>query len=187
MPEPPAIPDLNIYAGGGGRPGQSVRMTCERNTRQIRSVGNESPNQFLILVHNLFLADIHKAAAFLICSAWLSKDGIIIDTPACFLQGFLISIGGMASCCFITFIAIHIHMSVVASYQLPQRVLYIIITCVWVVVYLLPSLSILGTMNGKDVGGLYTRAGAWVSLRTINPSFWKPKICSSDIHYISTD
>lgn len=164
MPEPP---ELDFYVGGRGRPGRSARMIYERNIRQIRSVEHESPNQFLILIYNLFLADIHKAAAFLIGSVWLSKDGIFIDTPACFIQGFFISIGGMASCCFITFIAIHAYMSVVESYQPPQRVFYIVIACVWMVVYLLPSLSILGTMNGKDVGGLYTRAGAWVSLRTL--------------------
>jgi hypothetical protein len=110
MPEPPAIPNLDFYVRGNRPPSQSARIMYERNIQQLRKVENESPNQFLILLYNLFLADIHQSAAFLICSVWLGKDGIFIDTPACFVQGFLISIGGMASCCFITLIAAHIYI-----------------------------------------------------------------------------
>lgn len=170
IPSPPAIPDLDFQAGETGPPGQSAKIIHQRNVEAIRKVEEESPNQFLILIYNLFLADMHQSASFLVSAVWLSQDGIFIHTPACFFQGFFDSVGELASCCFITFIAIHTYLSVVKGYQPPQRVLYAIIIAIWALAYLLPGLSILGTMNGRRVGGFYTRAGVWVRIQSSPPS-----------------
>lgn len=169
IPSPPTIPVLDFQAGETGPPGESAKIIHRRNVEAIRKVESESPNQFLILIYNLFLADMHAAAAFLISTVWLSRDGIFIHTPACFVQGFFDSTGELASCCFITFIAIHTYLSVVKDYQPPQRTLYVAIICVWILAYLLPCLSILGTMNGREVEGFYTRAGVWVSVSPSSP------------------
>lgn len=162
LPEPPALPSLDFRLGDTAPPGQSAKIIHERNVQAIREAENESPNQFLILIYNLFLADMHQAASFLISTVWLGRGGIFIHTPACFAQGFFDSTGNLSSCCFIFFIAMHTYLSVVKNYQPPQRVVYALIVCIWVVVYLFPALSILGTMNGREVGGFFTRAGAWV-------------------------
>lgn len=166
IPEPPILPSLDFYIGGGNPPGESAKILHERNVQAIRNVEKESPNQFLVLIYNLFLADMHQATGFLISTVWLSRDGLIVHTPACFVQGFFICVGDLACCCFIALIAIHTYMSVVRDYQPPQRVLYATIICVWLFVYMLPGFSVLGTMDGRSVGGFYTRAGAWVSANT---------------------
>lgn len=165
LPPPPVIPVMDLRAGESGLPGESAKIMHRRNAEAIRKVEEESPNQFLILIYNLFLADMHQAVAFLISAVWLSQDGIFIHTPACFVQGFFDTVGELVSCCFIMLIAIHTYLSVAKGYHPPQRVLYAAIISLWIMAYLIPALSILGTMNGRTQGGFYMRAGAWVSVR----------------------
>lgn len=178
LPQPPALPVLDFHAGDTRPPGESAKMIHQRNADALRRVEDESPNQFLILIYNLFLADMHQAVAFLVSAVWLSWDGIFIQTPACFVQGFFDTVGELVSCCFITFIAVHTYLSVVKGYRPPQRVLYVAIVSVWAMAYLIPALSILATMNGRELGGFYTRAGAWC---LISRGYWMLRIFT---HYI---
>lgn len=132
------------------------------------------PNQFLVLIYNLLLADLHQAAAFLLNAVWISKNGIEVRSPACFAQGWLVSTGDLASSCFITAIALHTYLAVVWHYKPPQRALYFTIVGLWIFDYLLAFLGPITTQNGRVHGGFYVRAAAWVSVihhSSNNPPF----------------
>lgn len=121
------------------------------------------PNQFLVLVYCLLFADIQQALAFLLNVAWLRRDAVDVGTAVCWVQGWFVSIGDLASSVFITAIAIHTYLGVVKGYRLPGLVFYPTVLSLWVFVYGSALLGILITDNGAGVGGLYVRAGAWVS------------------------
>jgi len=122
----------------------------------------KAPNQFLILVYNLLLADMHQATAFMLNITWLNRDEIAVGTHACWAQGFFVSNGDLAASCFITAIAVHTYFSLVRGYKPPHRVLYAVVLGLWTFVYLMGALGVAITNNGKEQGGLYVRAVAWV-------------------------
>ncbi|KAJ1327401.1 G protein-coupled glucose receptor regulating Gpa2 [Microdochium nivale] len=151
------------FASERGRPGNNnITTTTTTSTPPTRpSYKKKAPNQFLILVYNLLLADMHQAAAFMLNISWISRDEIAVGSHACWAQGFFISNGDLAASCFITAIAFHTYFAIVRGYRPPHRVLYAIIMFLWVFVYLLGGLGVAITNNGKDAGGLYVRAAAW--------------------------
>ncbi|TEA11995.1 hypothetical protein C8034_v006952 [Colletotrichum sidae] len=120
-----------------------------------------APNQFLILIYNLLLADIQQALAFMLNAAWLTRDGIVVETPTCWAQGWFVSTGDLASSAFITTIAVHTYLSVVREYKLPTWAFYTTISSVWFFVYAFAVAGVIITGNGADHGGLYVRAAAW--------------------------
>jgi hypothetical protein len=122
------------------------------------------PNQFLVLIYNLLFADIQQAIAFLLNVTWLSKNAVEAGTSICWAQGWFISTGDLASSVFITAIAIHTYLGVVRGYRAPTWAFYAAIASLWGFVYGLAILGVIVTENGRDSGGLYVRAGAWVSL-----------------------
>ncbi|KAK0672764.1 G protein-coupled glucose receptor regulating Gpa2-domain-containing protein [Cercophora samala] len=139
---------------------------CRRNNTRGRDNAGSArrkayPNQFLVLVYNLLLADIHQAGAFLLNAVWLGRDGIIVHTPACWAQGWLVSTGDLSSSCFITAIAVHTYLAVVRNYTPPQCAVYATVISLWVFNYLMAALGVIITKNGADGGGLYVRAAAW--------------------------
>ncbi|KAK4234636.1 G protein-coupled glucose receptor regulating Gpa2-domain-containing protein [Achaetomium macrosporum] len=119
------------------------------------------PNQFLVLVYNLLLADIHQAAAFLLNVVWLGRNGITVRTSTCWVQGWLVSTGDLSSSLFITAIAAHTYLAVVWRYTPPQLAVYTTVIGLWVFNYLQAVLGIAITGNGKAEGGYYVRAAAW--------------------------
>ncbi|KAI3544585.1 integral membrane protein [Colletotrichum abscissum] len=126
-----------------------------------RKVKRDAPNQFLMLIYNLLLADIQQALAFLLNAAWLNKGGIIVESTTCWAQGWFISTGDLASSAFITTIAIHTYLSVVRDYKLPTWAFWCMIGSVWFFIYALAIAGVIITNNGADNGGLYVRAAAW--------------------------
>ncbi|KAI0022179.1 hypothetical protein F4780DRAFT_205989 [Xylariomycetidae sp. FL0641] len=130
---------------------------------KIRKVARQSnlPNQFLVLIFNLLLADLHQSTAFLLSSSWVAQDRIMVGTPACFVQGFFVSTGDLASSCFITAVAVHTYLSVVAGRRLPQTHLYCGIAALWIFTYAISLLPVAATRNGAAHGGWFVRAGAW--------------------------
>jgi hypothetical protein len=164
MPEPSVIPNLHFAEDA------AAAAAHERNMQQLREAKSEAPNQFLVLIYNLFLAEMHQSGAFVQSASWLRKDGIFIHESTCFIQGYLDSNGDLASSCFISFIAIHTYLSIVRGYQPPQKILYLFIILVWVLVYSLSSIPLIVTKNGQAVGGFFVRAGAWVSTVTHDKS-----------------
>lgn len=61
-------------------------------------------------------------------------------------------------------IALHTFLFLVLNYKASQRVLYLVVILLWVVVYALPVVGIMTAENGKREGGYYVRANSWVSL-----------------------
>lgn len=129
------------------------------------------PNQFLVLVFHLLLADMHQATAFFLNIVWLQHDEIQVGTSACFAQGLFVSLGDLASSCFITCIAIHTYMAVVQGHKMSQNALYIWIGLVWVFVYTISMIPIAATNNGAQFGGFFVRAGSWVSSLSVSALF----------------
>ncbi|KAK3688354.1 G protein-coupled glucose receptor regulating Gpa2-domain-containing protein [Podospora appendiculata] len=119
------------------------------------------PNQFLVLIYNLMLADLHQAAAFLLNAVWIRSGSIRVKTPTCFAQGWLISTGDLASSWFIAAIAVHTYLTVVLHYRPPQSALYAVIVFLWFLDYLFAALGPVMTDNGREWGGFYARADAW--------------------------
>lgn len=120
------------------------------------------PNQFVVLLYNLLLADMHQAMAFFLNVVWVAKDGIFVRTSECWTQGLFISNGDLASSCFIATIALHTYLTVVRGYRPPEWVLNSWIVGMWVFVYGMTIAGIASTNNGREAGGYYVRASAWV-------------------------
>ncbi|KAI8633821.1 hypothetical protein F5Y19DRAFT_254025 [Xylariaceae sp. FL1651] len=127
----------------------------------IRSSRHRLPNQFLVLIINLLLADLHQATAFAISITWVVRDGIIVNTGTCFTQGLFVSIGDLASSCFMSAIAIHTFCSIVYGYRPPHKTLYVSIILIWLFIYIISLLPVAGTLNGASAGGFFVRAGPW--------------------------
>lgn len=123
----------------------------------------DPPNQFLVLIYNLLLADIQQSLAFMLNVSWLWRNALEAGTPACWAQGWFMSIGDLASTVFIAAIAVHTYLGVIKGYRLPTGPFYWAIAALWSFVYGAAILGVIITMNGHDEGGLYVRAGAWVS------------------------
>lgn len=143
-----------------GPPSISVNHdTCQDSIRSTTG----APNQFLVLIYNLLLADILQSAAFSLNAAWLIQNGIMVDTATCFTQGLLVSVGDLASSVFITAVAIHSYLSIVKGYQPRDKVLYFVIFGLWSFILLMSTLPVAATRNGAAHGGFFVRAVAWVS------------------------
>ncbi|KAM5357341.1 hypothetical protein ACJZ2D_016364 [Fusarium nematophilum] len=128
---------------------------------QETQTGRKHPNQFLILIINLLLADMHQGVAFFLNVEWLRRDAIVVGTPSCFTQGLFVSLGDLASSMFITAIAVHTYLSVVSRRRTPQMVLYLAIGTTWIFVYAISFIPIAATSNGAEFGGFFVRAGSW--------------------------
>ncbi|KAG0652054.1 hypothetical protein D0Z07_1425 [Hyphodiscus hymeniophilus] len=123
-----------------------------------RTASERTPvNQFLFLIYNLLLADIQQALAFLLNISHLRNNAIEVGTTTCFVQGWFVSTGDLASSVFICAIACHTFLGVVKDYRLPTTVFYSIIGFLWTFIYLMAALGPI--MHHEN---FYTRASAWV-------------------------
>ncbi|KAI9709425.1 MAG: hypothetical protein M1812_007702 [Candelaria pacifica] len=113
-------------------------------------------NQFIILIYNLVLADIQQSAAFAINTHWLHLNAINAPSAACFVQGWFMSTGDLASGVFILAIAVHTFWTVVYNYRMRGSHFGLCILACWVVVI---AMALIGV--GLHQNDLYTRAGAW--------------------------
>lgn len=114
-----------------------IYLTYRLVSWQLKSGTNEPPNQFLILIHSLLLADIQQALAFLLNTSWLHNNGIVVGTSTCFAQGWFVSTGDLASSCFILAIALHTFFAVVKDYRLPKWAFYSCLVVTWIFVYVM--------------------------------------------------
>ncbi|KAK5656886.1 hypothetical protein OQA88_4437 [Cercophora sp. LCS_1] len=182
-PEPssPTTSDINGFLVPANHfcppKGDEKWTTTPRETFWQR-IKREPPNQFLMLIYNLLLADIQQAMAFLLNIAWLSKDSLDVEDPTCWAQGWFISTGDLASSVFISFIAVHTYLGVVKGYRLPTWIFYTTIALCWAFTYATGILGVIITNNGAGVGGLYVRAGAWC---WINSAFQDLRLT---LHYL---
>jgi hypothetical protein len=132
-------------------------LTWRLTSWRFKSGPNNPPNQFLLLIYNLLLADIQQALAFLLNISALRNNGIYVGTSTCFAQGWFVSTGDLASSVFICAIAIHTWMGVVKEYRLPTPTFYCCIGALWTFVYLMAAVGPI--IHGHD---FYVRASAWV-------------------------
>jgi hypothetical protein len=132
-------------------------------TSMWKRLRDDPPNQFLVLILNLLFADVQQALAFLLNAAWLARGGVVVGNSMCWAQGWFVSTGDLASSVFISLIAVHTYLSVVHSYHMQTWAFYTMIASGWFFNYFMAILGVIITNNGAETGGLYVRAGAWVS------------------------
>ncbi|KAK2053346.1 integral membrane protein [Colletotrichum caudatum] len=121
----------------------------------------DAPNQFLMLIYNLLLADIQQSIAFALNVSWVRRNAVVTESTTCWAQGWFVSTGDLASSAFITTIAVHTYLSVVRDYRLPTWAFWTMVGSVWFFVYALAAAGVIATNNGAAEGGLYVRASAW--------------------------
>lgn len=144
-------------------PGRAEQQRPADVRSALRRIRVDPPNQFLVLMLNLLFADLQQALAFLLNVKWLAQDALRIDTRTCWAQGWFITAGDLAASVFISIIAAHTYLAVVRGYRLPFWAFHTIIAVGWVFTYGLALLAVIITENGAGHGGLFVRAGAWVS------------------------
>jgi hypothetical protein len=49
---------------------------------------SKTPNQFVVLIYNLVLADIQQSIAFLLNTRWVVENSITVGTSGCWAQGW---------------------------------------------------------------------------------------------------
>lgn len=137
-----------------------------KRSGKVSSPAEKKPelNQFLLLLYNLLLADMHQAMAFMLNAVWVKNDAFIINSSTCWSQGFFVSNGDLSASLFIAAIAIHTHSVITRGYKPPQWVVNATCISIWVFTYGLALIGIAATRNGATSGGFYVRASAWVSL-----------------------
>lgn len=133
------------------------------------------PNQFLLLIYNLLLADIQQALAFLLNISALRNNAIIVGTPTCWAQGWFVSTGDLASSVFICAIALHTFFGVVKDYRLPTMAFYCCIAAAWAFVYAMAAIGPI--LHGKD---FYVRADAWVCFPLFPLLIFRLRSCADD-------
>ncbi|RYC61256.1 hypothetical protein CHU98_g4950 [Xylaria longipes] len=121
------------------------------------------PNQFIVLIINLLIADLHQATAFALSLNWLVGDSITIGTGACFAQGLFVSVGDLSSSCFMSAIAIHTFYSIVYKYRPPHKTLYLLIILLWAFVWLISLIPVAATGNGASAGVFCARRVGYVA------------------------
>lgn len=168
----PMSPGMDLTLGlaerhfGFGRPASSPRVVVAPRPKR-------EPNQFVVLIYNLLLADMHQSIAFFLNAVWVGKDAIHVRSRTCWMQGYFVSTGDLSASLFIGAIAVHTYGTIVRGYKPPQWV--IVSTCVgiWLFNYLMVAIGVLGTNNGQATGGFYVRAAAWVSNLLTNSSYYE--------------
>lgn len=118
-------------------------------------------NQYVILIYNLLIADLQQSIAFSISFKWLGIDAILAPTVPCFLQGWFLHIGDVASGFFVLAIAVHTWFGVVRGYRMPYKWFVVTILLIWLLALVLTLLG--PAMHGNR---FFVRAGGWVSSRT---------------------
>ena len=158
-----AVPPVDLSLGLSERHFAAMGHRPTREPTPTRQPIKAKPNQFVILIYNLLLADMHQAMAFFLNAAWISKNEISVGTGPCWVQGWYVSTGDLASSCFIMAIAIHTYLTVIRQYKPPQWAINTAVVGIWIFVYVMSMLGIALTRNGKAAGGWFVRAAAWVS------------------------
>ncbi|KAK4181544.1 hypothetical protein QBC36DRAFT_227364 [Triangularia setosa] len=139
------------------------RQSCDRTSEQSRAgfwsrIKANPPNQFLVLIYNLLLADIMQAMGYFMSAQWLSLDGIFAGHPVCWAQGWFFLTGNLASSLFITTIAVHNYLGVVKRFRPPYHIFYLVIIGLWSFVY---GIALLGIIISRGSTHFYSRAGEW--------------------------
>jgi hypothetical protein len=118
-------------------------------------------NQYVILIYNLLLADLQQSIAFSISFHWLRIDKIVAPTTPCFIQGWFLNIGDVASGFFVLAIAIHTWLGVVKGYKMPYLWFIVSILSIWFAALLLTAIG-----PAMYKGRFFAQAGGWCWVST---------------------
>jgi hypothetical protein len=139
----------------------TVALTCfvsYRASRWHRFYAKDiKRNVFVVLLCNLFLADLFQALGFLFSWHWLSLEDIASGTGSCWIQGFLINFGDVASAFFVLVIALQTWAHLRFQRQLRFDAFLAIVVCMWIFALVL---TILGPVTSS---AYFVDTGAWVS------------------------
>ncbi|KAI0139274.1 hypothetical protein BJ166DRAFT_125834 [Pestalotiopsis sp. NC0098] len=125
-------------------------------------------NPVLMLIYNLLCANLIEAMAFLLSVVWVKQDGIFVPTAACWAQGWFMQVGKLVCSGMLVLISVNTYTTVVKGYKLPRTLIYTLTATVWIIAFAFPLAGILGSHNGAEHGGFYSRAGAWC---WVNPEY----------------
>lgn len=123
-------------------------------------------NPFPILVYNLLLADMQEAMAYGLSIHWLSEDGIFAPSSVCWAQGWFGSVSNLGASLFLSAISVTTFCTIVLGYKPSRRVLYAVITCIWLFTYGINTAGVLCAMRSTPVVKMgeayFMRANVWV-------------------------
>jgi hypothetical protein len=114
-------------------------------------------NVFVVLLCNLFIADLFQAFGFLFSWHWLGLHDIVGGTGSCWAQGFLINLGDVASAFFVLVIALQTWAHLRFQRQLRFDAFLAIVICMWIFALVL---TVLGPVTSSNY---FVDTGAWVS------------------------
>lgn len=128
--------------------------------RSLNATLSNGPSPILILIYNLILADVFLSAAYLENVVWLQKDAIIVGSSYCHAQGWLISLGCLASTLFLGSMALHTYLAMMHGYQPENYHVMLNIVVVWAAALVLASLA---PFTGMGIGmDFFGRNNLWV-------------------------
>lgn len=128
------------------------------------------PDPLLLLIYNLILADMVLSAAYIHDGVWLSMDGIIVPSLTCSSQGWIISMGCLATSGFLLIISIFSYLGIIRGYKATSRDVTIACSTLWLLSILTASV---GSIFVRDQT-YYGRETNWVSSP---PSKIDPRSC----------
>ncbi|EHA51016.1 hypothetical protein MCOR02_008038 [Pyricularia oryzae] len=120
---------------------------------------HREPNQFVVLLYNLLLADIKQSVAFFLNAVWVARDSIVVGSGTCWTQAFFLSTGDLAGSLFIAAIAVHTYLVAIRGWKPSQRALILTCSSIWIFNYLLVFIGFAAT-NKVNVG-FFGRATTW--------------------------
>ncbi|CAN8103193.1 unnamed protein product [Discula destructiva] len=137
----------------------ATEMQRSFSTRQ----SSKASNPLLILIHNLILADILLSACFLESIAWLREDSILVGSAYCHAQGWLISVGCMASALFLASMALHTYLATIHGYQPRGGLVMVNVAVGWILALSMTALpQLISRQNKVDLWGR-TSLWCWIS------------------------
>ncbi|OAX81034.1 hypothetical protein ACJ72_04628 [Emergomyces africanus] len=113
-------------------------------------------NQFVVLIFNLLLADLHQATANMVSPYWLHMDKMSAYSPLCFAQGWLFNFGNISSALFVLTIAAHTFANVVTRKTLRHEVFVGCVIALWIFCVILTLLA--PVLRGRYI---FAPTGAW--------------------------
>ncbi|KLU85244.1 hypothetical protein MAPG_04272 [Magnaporthiopsis poae ATCC 64411] len=165
--EKSGMPLTDVYLcpkAGGEEDGAADREGKASSLRE--RLRRDPPNQFLILIYNLVLADLQQAVGFTVSLAWLITDQAESGGQMCWMQGWFVSTGDLGSSLFTCAIAIHTYLAIIRDYRLPSWAFYLSIGLLWGFNYMTAVLGVIINHYRADPGGLYVRVMAWCWVNT---------------------
>jgi hypothetical protein len=120
----------------------------------------KTPNPLLILIYNFILADVGFSATYTANFIWLTEDAIVVGSPTCNFQGWMVSFGCLISSGFLVTLATYTYFIVIRGWRVTSRLAVLHSIVLWVVS---AFVTCLGFMFPRKVH-YFDRQQFWVRL-----------------------